>query len=289
MAGGTIGNHYAFIRPVRGRTNLPAANLLNAVNATGREIVSRQYRIASGKRTVRPEDGAAFYAIARKTEAQVRAKEKALDNIGDAKDLLSLAEAGLLRIDELLGQMRDLTVRAGSDTLTDEQRQDLAQELTNLAGALDEVVDRTRFNETDGMLDGSFEQTYQVGPLDSAPNQLTVKLGHFSAEALGVDPAHLSVASNADAGEALTALDLAVGQVKDQLMRLGALQRELTSLENVLSGSIPAEASIQSLYGDADLAEEQVALAKLQLFSQLASGAASSASALPGLVLNFLL
>jgi flagellin len=289
MAGGIIGNHFAFVRPVRARTNLPAQNITNFLNATNRDIIGRQVRMSTGERTLRVEDGAAFYAIARRTEAQVRAKEKAIENIGDAKDLLSLAEAGLLRIDELLGQMRDLTVRAGNDTLTAEQRADIAEEMGNLATAIDEIVGRARFNETDLMLNGNFDQIYQVGPLDTVSNQIRVKLGDFSAEALGVDPESISVATHEDASDAIGVIDLAVGRVKDQLMRLGAIQNELTSLENVLSGSISAEGSIQSLYGDADIAAEQVALAKLQLFNQLASVQAANANALPGGIINSLL
>lgn len=289
MAGGTIGAHFSFQGPTRPRTNLPASNITNFVKANSREIVSRQLRIATGRRTLRVEDGAAFYAIAKKTETQLRAKESAIKNIGDAKDLLSVAESALLQIDELLGRMRDIAVRAGNDTLTSQQREDMAKELANLAEAIDEIASRTRFNETDLMFDGNFEQSYQVGPHESTPNIISVRLRNLFSSALGVDPAGISVATNTDARTAITAIDAAVGEVKNQLIRLGAIQSELTSLENVLSDSTTAEASIKSLYGDADLGEEQAMLARLNLFNQIASGQAAAANALPGLVLNMLL
>jgi flagellin len=288
MAGGYATTSLLFSNPFRVASNIPALNLVEFLDTNNREIVSRQLRLATGERILRPEDGAAFYAISRKAEMYVRGKEMAIDNIGDAKDLLSLAEAGLLRIDELLGRMRDTVVRAANDTLTAEQREDVARELGQLASAIDEIVRRTRFNETDLMFDGGFEQTYQVGPSELGVDQITVKLGNFFAEALGIDPDSISVANNEEAQAAITAIDEAVGQVKDQLIRLGAVQSELTSLENVLSGSIPPEESVKSLYGDADIAQEQAALTRLNLFSQLAAAQAAAANGLSASVFNLL-
>ena len=278
MAGGIARSNLTYSAPFRAASNPLSLNLLGLLRTNNQEIISRQLRVATGDRTVRPEDGAAFQAIAKKAEMQVSAKHMAIDNVGDAKDLLSLAEAGLLRIDELLGNMRDLVVRAANDTLTAEQREDVELELEQLATAIDEVAKRTRFNETDVMLDGGFEQSYQVGPNELEVHELVVKLGNFLSDALGVDPDSISVETNEEAGAAIAALDEAVGKVKDQLMRLGGIQAELTGLENILSGSISAEESVQSLYGDADLAQEQIALTKLSLFNQLASAQVPASS-----------
>jgi flagellin len=288
MAGGYATTSLLFTNPFRVASNTPALNLVEFLDTNNREIISRQLRVATGERILRPEDGAAFYAISRKVEMQIRAKEMAIDNIGDAKDLLSVAEAGLLRIDEMLERMRDVVVRAANDTLTPEEREDVERELGQLASAIDEIVRRTRFNETDLMFDGGFEQTYQVGPSELSVNQITVKIGNFFSDALGIDPDSISVANNEDAQAAITAIDNAVGQVKDQLIRLGAIQSELTSLENVLSGSIPPEESVKSLYGDADIAQEQVALTRLNLFSQLASAQAAAANGLQSSVFSLL-
>jgi len=288
MAGGFTTISLIYEDPFRAASNVPGLNMVRFLKTNNREIASRQVRMGTGVRTIRPEDGAAFYAISKKAEMQVRAKEVAIDNIGDAKDLLGLAETGLLNIDLLLERMRDIVVRAANDTLSSEQREDIAKELEQLAEAIDEIASRTRFNETDLMFDGNFEQTYQIGPSAFGVDELTVKLGNFFAEALGVDPDSISVASHEEAQAAITTIDNAVGQVKDQLIRLGGIQSELTRLEDVLSGSIPPEASIQSLYGDADIAQEQVALTKLNLFNQIATAQAAATGPLQASVFSML-
>jgi flagellin len=269
-------------------TNPGAVNLLGVLSKHNRDILTRQLRIATGERTIVPEDGAAFHAISKKVENDVRAKEMAIDNAGDAKDMLSLAEAGLHRISELVSSYRDLVVRAGNDTLTDEQRDDVNLELETIAMAIDEITARTNFNETGPMLDGTFEATFQVGPSELDTNKLKVKIGDFSAKSLGLDPESIRIRNNTDTMMALTEIDEAFGRIQDQLIRLGGIQSELTGLENILSGSIPPEEAIQSLYGDADIAQEQVALTQLQLFSQLATGQVAASNAQSGQILSLL-
>ena len=177
-----IGNLVAFADPSRARTNIAAWNLINQVNGLNRELTLRQLRIATGKQQPRMEDGASFFAIWNKMKNQVRGKAMAIDNIGDAKDELSMAEAGLLQIDDMLGKMRDLAVRAANDTLTDEQRQDIRQEILNLYIVISNVVKRTNFNEggagADSLLDG-FSHTYQVGPNETALDRFTVEISNI--------------------------------------------------------------------------------------------------------------
>jgi flagellin-like hook-associated protein FlgL len=174
-----IGNLVAFADTGRARTNIAAWNLINQVNSLNRELTLRQLRIATGKQQPRMEDGASFFAIWNKMKNQVRGKGMAIDNIGDAKDELSLAESGLLQIDEMLGKMRDLAVRAANETLTEEQREDARQEFLNLYITIANIVKRTRFNEggegEDALLDG-FSHTYQVGPNETELDRFTVEI-----------------------------------------------------------------------------------------------------------------
>ena len=179
-----IGNLVAFADPARAQTNIAAWNLINQVNGLNREIAIRQLRLATGKQQPRVEDGASFFTIWNKMKNQVRGKEMAIDNIGDAKDELSLAEAGMLQVDDMLGKMRDLLVRSASDTLTDEQREDVRQELLNLYMTISNIATRTRFNEggagEDGLLDG-FSHTYQVGPNETELDRYVVEIENILA------------------------------------------------------------------------------------------------------------
>lgn len=288
-----LGNVIALSDPLRANTNVAATNLLNQLKALNRAIATRRLRIATGRHQPRVEDGASFFVLWNKMQNQVRGKRMALDNIGDAKDELAVAEAGLKQIDELLGRMRVLVVRGANDTLTSEQRDDIHRELENIAEAIDEIVERTRFNEGGAgerrLLDGGFAHTYQVGPNEG--DTFTISIRDFSAEALNVNVAQdgINVFNNEEARESIAIIDFAINAVKDQLIELGGAQTRLSRLADILASSIAAEESVASRFGDADMAREQVELAKLELFNQLTTAQAATANTFPAQVIGSLL
>lgn len=279
-------------------SNIAALNNLNLLRSITRELNARQLRIATGQAQPRVEDGPSFFSLQNKMNNQVRGKQMALDNIGDAKDMLGVAEAGLRQIDGFLGQMRDLVVRGASDTLTAEQRDDMHRELLQLAMAIDLVANNTKFNESDPLLGGGYKAVIQTGPNETPMDMLMIQLGDFSAGALGVNlgeiqPASgdnggqsggagvINVLNNANAKRSITQIDDAINAVKDQLNNIGGTQRKLTALEEILGASIAAEQSQASRFGDANIADEQMAIARLQLQQQLATQGFAQANVSP--------
>jgi flagellin len=115
----------------------------NQLRAISRELGVRQYRIASGRQQPRMEDGPSFFSIQNKMRNQVRGRQAAIDNIADASSMLNVLEVGLRSIDEVLGRMRDLTVRAANGIINFELREDIQLELDQLAMAIDLVANTT--------------------------------------------------------------------------------------------------------------------------------------------------
>jgi flagellin len=221
------------------------------------------------------EDGPSFFSLSNKMRNQVRGKAMVLDNIGDAKDKLSVAETGLLQIDELLSQMRDLAVRGANDTLTDEQRDDINRELANIAWAIDQIATTTKFNEH--LLYGS-KEVFQIGPNENDIE--AIEIGKFDSDTLNIEIEDVHVDDNEGARLSIARLDAAINMVKDQLNDLGGFARKLSALEAILSASMVAEESQASRFGDADIAREQTEI-KLQLMQQLVLANLAAANATP--------
>lgn len=114
-------------------------------------------------------------------------------------------------------------------------------------------------------------------------------LGEFTSEALNVniaeneeDPeAGINALDNAGAKRSISLIDFAIKTVKDQLNELGGIPAKFTSLQNILSTSMATEESVANRFGNADLAREQIEIAKLRLFNQLATARTASANAAP--------
>jgi flagellin len=274
MALGTI----AFGDALRPATNIAAMTLLNQLSAVNQELTARQLRVATGLAQPRMEDGPSFFSLQNKMRNQVRGKAMALDNIGDAKDKLSVAQTGLLEIDKLLSQMRDLAVRGASDTLTAEQRDDINRELANIAWAIDQIAETTRFNESDPLLLGD-KEVIQVGPNENDIEGIA--FGTFDSDTLNIETADVNVSNNQNARLSIARIDAAINTVKDQLNDIGGYQRKFSALEAILSASMAAEESQASRFGDADVAREQTEIAKLQLMQQLVLANLAAANTTP--------
>ena len=73
-------------------TNISALNALKSLNDIGNRLSTAQLRLSTGKRINAAADDAAGYSIAKKFNARAEGLGQALNNIGSAKNLVSVAE-----------------------------------------------------------------------------------------------------------------------------------------------------------------------------------------------------
>lgn len=261
-------------------TNLQALQAYTYLQRTNSELGLRQLRLATGSRINRAEDDSAGYSIAAKLKAKIRGQEQALANIGDAKSLLTVAEGSLNSIMEILQTMKEKAVQAANDTMGDEERTDIKNQLAALAEEINDIVAYTKFNGKELFTDDEF--TFQVNA--EKDDTFKVTIGSLSAEDLGVD--NLDVDSADDAGSAIDAIDAAIKTVAEKLASLGSYQRRLSfKLDNLSVAKNNYEAA-RSRIADADFAYEQMQLARLQILQQTGIAALVQANAAPQAVLQ---
>ncbi len=99
-------------------TNIAAFNALNALKSVNRNLEKPQLKLATGLRINEVSDDPAGFVISKRLVARSRGLSVALDNVGTAKNVLSIAEGGLLSISDILIRMKELVTQAASDTLS---------------------------------------------------------------------------------------------------------------------------------------------------------------------------
>ena len=134
--------------------NLPALNAFRALNSTNRSLQKTINSLSTGLRINSSSDDAAGFAISGRLRAQVGGLDTALRNSQDGMSLLQTAEGALSQTNDMLQRMRDLSVQAGSDSLTSQDRQYIQQEIDQLKDQIDRIADTTQFNRK-RILDGS--------------------------------------------------------------------------------------------------------------------------------------
>ena len=147
--------------------NMQAANANRQLGT----IVSNQSKatekLSSGYRINRAADDAAGLSISEKMRSQIRGLNQASTNAEDGISLIQTAEGALTESHSILQRMRELSVQAANGTETDDDREAVQNEISQLQDELDRIADTTEFNTMkllNGNLDGSSSSTTSAGP-----------------------------------------------------------------------------------------------------------------------------
>jgi len=146
-------------------SNIGALNSLWALSTVNKKLGVAQSRLSTGKRINSAADDPAGLTIATKLNSRSQGLQVALSNIGDAKNLLAVAEAGVGRITDILVQMKNKASQAASDTMGTSEREAIKEQLVAYVGQIDDIVAQTAWNGNP-LIDGSYLNTalsFQTG------------------------------------------------------------------------------------------------------------------------------
>jgi flagellin len=148
-------------------TNMSALNTTNQLNKNSNLMNSALEKLSSGYSINSAADNAAGLAISEKMRAQIEGLNQASDNSQDAISLAQTADGALDETNEILKRMRELAVQASSDTLTDEDRQSIQDEVDTLRQEIDRISDDTEYN-TIKLLNGDSGSATSVAGVNSS-------------------------------------------------------------------------------------------------------------------------
>ena len=189
----------------RVNTNVSALDAQLSLNKVNRDLAESQLRLSTGLNINRAEDNVAGYSIATRLKGRIAGLEQALQNVGDAKSVLDIAEASYDTIMDNIIEMKTLATQAANDTMGTTERRYISDQIEALANDINEIATQTVFQDNN-LLDGS-SFTFQVG--ERATDLLT-------ADMAAVDVAHLFGAevagppvtyANATLGDATAGVD----------------------------------------------------------------------------------
>ena len=265
-------------------TNLQSINALDALQRVNGQLGLRQLRLATGFRINRAEDDSAGYTIAKKLQARVRGQQQALNNIGDAKSMLTVAEGSLNTIMDILQTMKEKSVQAANDTMGSDERNAIKSELDTLSAEITDILDDATFNGTSLFsASGTVSLTFQVNAEQG--DTFTASVSSMSVTNMSVASGHLAVSSASDAGETLRRIDGAISTVASRLASIGDSQKRLTFKQENLTTSMNNYEAARSRIEDADFAREQMEIIKLHILQQTGTASLAQANLAPQSIL----
>lgn len=279
------------------RTNTPAENAYNALQASSTNIALRQLRLSTGKRINSAADDVAGYITSRSLLARNGALKAALGAVGEAENVTNIAQDAFDNINNLLTSIKDAAATASSGALGTNEKVALAQSAYRFAQQIQTIVDSTVFGGRQ-LIDGGFSGDFVIG-FNASNSLLTVAIdlttnasssnfnidGTFLASVTGnnnfagvtgLNLSSLSSISSSDLGifalanipTTLTSLASALDNVNKVASYLGGVTNRLASQTDSLKSQITNYNAAISRIQDADVATEQLELVKAQFLQQ---------------------
>lgn len=137
-----LGNNLTFLEKIMNsiNTNLGALTAQKNMHSQNQELSQAMARLSSGLRINSAADDAAGSAIASKMEAQVRSLDVAIRNSYDAISMTQTAEGALGEMENILQRVRELAVQSSNSTLSNNDRNQLQNEVNQLIAEVDKIA-----------------------------------------------------------------------------------------------------------------------------------------------------
>jgi len=264
-------------------TNVDALLAYGSLSNINGKLAESQLRLSTGKKINSAADDPAGYQLARSLERREKGLEVALDNVTNAKSILSTAEGGYENIMDILQTIKEKATQASDQSLNSTQRTAINSQVTALISEIGDIVSETTFNG-DALIDGAYTGSFQVG--EEASNTLSVTLGNASAASLGISSIDVSSASSANT--AISTVATAIETLSGLAQDVGEYTSRLDFKESTLSTAITNTAAVRSNIEDADMVQEQMEAMKLQIIQQTAASSFTQANSSPQLVLRLM-
>ena len=132
---------------LRVNNNISALSAKGQLNANNRMLGQKLERLASGLRINRAADDAAGLSVREGMRAEISGLKVNVSNAEQASNLLQVAEGSLNEVNAILVRMRELAVQSSSSTVTDQNRESIQGEFSQLSQEIDRIAQATVYNE----------------------------------------------------------------------------------------------------------------------------------------------
>ena len=263
---------------MRINTNLNAMIATNQMTKNTALAGNSMEKLSTGLRITKAGDDAAGLAVSEKMRAQIRGMEQAERNVQDGISMVQTAEGALEEAGNIAQRMRELGVQAGNDTLSNEDKSKVKEELLQLQDEMKKISEETKFNGKQ-LLNAAGTFTIQAG---ANSETRTVKTADLSSIAKNIGlTSSTNISSSSDAQSFVTKVDDALKAINAARSDLGAMQNRLEYTANNLTTSTENLTAAESRIRDVDVAKEMVTLSKLNILNQASQAMVSQAKQQP--------
>ena len=247
--------------------NLNALSTKRSHDSTQTAKAKSNEKLSSGKKINRGADDAAGLSISEKLLRQINALSKATANAQDGISALQTADGALDQVGNMLNRMSELGIKAGNETLGDEERYSIQAEMNALKSEIDRIAEVTTFNDQK-LLDGSFDgKRLQIGAEVNDANQISINIGKMDWDSLSNNTT-INVSDKDQLAATMDSIKGALQSISTTRSDMGAVQNSLentiSNLRNATENTLAANSGIR----DTDMANEMLRNSSKNILAQ---------------------
>ena len=259
-------------------TNVSALRAFQTLTDLNSRITKAQERISTGQVVNRASDSPSDYYVTRKLETEINSVNRKNANIERGINFLQTNDSRLAQVTNILMEMSDLANQANSIAVTSAEKQAIQQDLTQLS---EEIANILQSGVAARLYTG-----FTIAGLQNA--SLTGNLTINPLSTLTIDGVNINVTGNSlsTIQQSIANIDNALDVILRDEERLGSYIKRLeTEFDFHEVEEVNLRASLSSIQ-DADLAEEQMELTKLNILQQAALAMLTQANSAPNAVMS---
>ena len=274
------------------------ASRQNKIN-TG-DVAKSMGKLSSGYRINRAGDDPSGLAVSEKMRAQIRGLQQASRNSADGISMIQTTEGYLQETSDVLQRIRELAIQASNGIYSDEDRQMIQMEVSQLVDEVDRVASHAQFNQMN-LLTGRFARFEGFNTVTASmwlhiganmDQRERIYIGTMTATALGLRQSLvgdiITISTPEQANRSIGIIDGALTKVNRQRADLGAYQNRLElTIKGLDIGAENLQAA-ESRIRDMNMAEGTVKLTRDQILSQASTAMLAQANQQGQIVLQLL-
>ena len=195
-------------------------NSLSSLNSLSKNIKKSSEsigKVSSGKSINKAADDAAGLCISESFKAQVRGLSQAERNIQDGVSMLQVADGAMGEITDCLHRMKELSVKASNETLTNKDKEMVDSEFQQLKKGIDDIASNTEFNTIKLLNDN---KGIAIQTKDRPYTTYMINLFDVSTSGIGISDA--SVSNYGNAQDSISKIDNALEKITSHRVSIGA-------------------------------------------------------------------
>lgn len=252
-----------------------------------KQVESASGKLAQGTRVRNAADDAASLAIGTKNKSEIRSNHQAMRNANDAISEFQIAEGTLNEVGNMLTRLKELSIQAANDHLTNSDRDNLNFEYMALRQEIERITQGAQFLG-DNLFRSTKERSFQIGTNTDSNSRLEIDRSNMIVSEFNLHIVDSSIPTAEEARLNLGYIDTAIGKLSKTRANLGSYQNRLQSTVSNLDTSRLNESSAMSQRMDADFAFETSEKIRNEIKVQAAGSALIQSHQFSALALNLL-